>query len=105
MLVTRFGEEVIGVCLVEWVSGETGSGRAKRKRAWRGEIRAWTVRLKYRGKGVGSALLEVAVGEARRKGAAGLEFAEGHASEFFSFIHFWGGFLAAASLLLAIGMC
>ncbi|SMY28010.1 unnamed protein product [Zymoseptoria tritici ST99CH_1A5] len=77
VLVTKFGEEVIAAVVIEWVSGES---RQKRKKAWRGLIRAWTVRLKYRGKGVGSALLEEAVGEAKRKGAEGLEFAEDHAN-------------------------
>ncbi|KAM0715976.1 hypothetical protein Q7P37_008490 [Cladosporium fusiforme] len=78
VLVTKFGDEVIGAALVEWVSGE--SSRQKRKKAWRGEIRAWTVRLKYRGKGVGAALLEDAVKEARKKSAESLEFAEDHAN-------------------------
>lgn len=81
VLVTRFGDEVIGAVLVEWVSGE--SSRQKRKKAWRGEIRAWTVRLKYRGKGVGAALLEDVVKEAKKKGAESLEFADDHASEYF----------------------
>jgi GNAT superfamily N-acetyltransferase len=44
------------------------------------------VRLRYRGKGVGAALLEDAVKEARKKGAESLEFAEDHASEFFFFL-------------------
>lgn len=80
VLVTKFGDEVIGTVIVDWLSGE--SSRAKRKKAWRGEIRAWTVRLKYRGKGVGTALLEDAVREARKKSAESLEFAEDHASEY-----------------------
>jgi GNAT superfamily N-acetyltransferase len=84
VLVTRFGDEVIGALVLDWVSGE--SSRQKRKKAWRGEIRAWTVRLRYRGKGVGAALLEDAVKEARKKGAESLEFAEDHASEFFFFL-------------------
>lgn len=95
VLVTRFGDEVIGVLVLEWVSGE--SSRAKRKKAWRGEIRAWTVRLRYRGKGVGAALLEDAVKEARKKGAESLEFAVDHASEFFfSFLLFDGGLRESA---------
>lgn len=81
VIVTKFGEEVIGTVVVDWVSGE--SSRQKRKKAWRGEIRAWTVRLKYRGKGVGAALLEDAVKEARKKSAESLEFAEDHASQYF----------------------
>ncbi|RMY72487.1 hypothetical protein D0864_10411, partial [Hortaea werneckii] len=77
VLVTKFGDEVIGTVIVDWLSGES---RAKRKKAWRGEIKAWTVRMKYRRKGVGSAVLEEAVREARRKGAESLEFAHDHAN-------------------------
>lgn len=77
ILVTKFGDEVIGTVMIEWVSGES---RAKRKKAWRGFIRGWAVRLRYRGKGVGSALLEDAVKQAKQKGAESLEFAEDHAS-------------------------
>lgn len=80
VFVTKFGEEIIGALVLDWVSGE--SSRQKRKKAWRGEIRAWTVKLRYRGKGVGAALLEDAVKEARKKGAESLEFAEDHASEY-----------------------
>jgi ribosomal protein S18 acetylase RimI-like enzyme len=79
VIVTKFGEEVIGTVMVEWVSGE---GRQKRKKSWRGEIRAWTVRLKYRRKGVGGALLEEAVKEAKKKGAETIEFADDHASKY-----------------------
>lgn len=81
VLVTKFGDEIIGAVVVDWISGE--SSRQKRKKAWRGEIRAWTVRLKYRGKGVGAALLEDAVKEARKKSAESLEFADDHASKSF----------------------
>ncbi|TKA47355.1 hypothetical protein B0A55_13574, partial [Friedmanniomyces simplex] len=76
VIVTKFGDEVIGTVVVQWVSGE---GRAKRKKAWRGEIIGWTVRLKYRKKGVGGALLEEAVKEAKKKGAETMEFADDHA--------------------------
>lgn len=78
VIVTKFGDEVIGTVVIEWLSGES---RQKRKKAWRGEIKAWTVRLKYRKKGVGAALLEEAVKEARKKGAEALEFSNEHASE------------------------
>lgn len=79
VIVTKFGEEVIGTVVIEWLSGES---RQKRKKAWRGEIKAWTVRLKYRKKGVGAALLEEAVKEARKKGAEALEFSDQHASTY-----------------------
>ncbi|KAK1060287.1 hypothetical protein LTR74_012007 [Friedmanniomyces endolithicus] len=78
VIVTKFGEEVIGTVVVQWVSGEA---RGKRKKAWRGEIIGWTVRLRYRKKGVGGALLEEAVREARMKGPeTTIEFAEEHAN-------------------------
>ncbi|KAI5362766.1 putative GNAT domain, acyl-CoA N-acyltransferase [Septoria linicola] len=77
ILVTKFGDEVIGTVMVEWISGES---RTKKKKAWRGLVRAWTVRLKYRHKGVGGALLEDAVSAAKKKGAESLEFAEEHAN-------------------------
>lgn len=77
ILVTKFGDEVIGTVIVEWVSGES---RTKKKKAWKGFVRAWTVRLKYRHKGVGAALLEDAVSAAKKKGAESLEFAEDHAN-------------------------
>ncbi len=78
LIVTKFGDEIIGTAVVNWVSGES---RQKRKKAWRGEIRSWTVRLRYRGKGVGTALLEQAIKESKSKGAEGIDFADYHASK------------------------
>lgn len=78
LIVTKFGDEIIGALVIDWISGES---RQKRKKAWRGEIRAWTVRMKYRGKGVGTALLEEVVKEARKKGAESVEFSDEHASK------------------------
>ncbi|KAL9529354.1 hypothetical protein SMMN14_07119 [Sphaerulina musiva] len=77
ILVTKFGDEVIGTVMIDWISGES---RTKKKKAWRGLIKAWTVRLKYRHKGVGRALLEDAVSAAKKKGAESLDFAENHAN-------------------------
>lgn len=79
VIITKFGDEVIGTAMIDWVSGEP---RQRRKKAWRGEIKAWTVRLRYRRKGVGQALLEEAVKESRKKGAETIEFADEHASKF-----------------------
>lgn len=78
IFVTKFGEEIIGALIIEWVSGES---RTKRKKAWRGEVKGWAVRMKYRGKGVGTALLEDAVREAKSKGAESVDFANDHAGE------------------------
>ena len=78
VIVTKFGDEIIGTVITEWLSDES---RQRRKKVWRGEIKAWTVRLRYRGKGVGSALLEEAVKECRNRGAETIEFSVDHASK------------------------
>ncbi|KAI5194804.1 hypothetical protein E4T42_08616 [Aureobasidium subglaciale] len=75
VLVTKFGEEIIGTIIVGWVDGETKG----KKRKWRAEIRGWAVRLRYRGKGEGMALLTEAVNLAKKKDADGIEFAPDHA--------------------------
>ncbi|KAK3067106.1 hypothetical protein LTS18_001305 [Coniosporium uncinatum] len=77
VLVAKWGDEVIGACVLGWLRDE---GKGKRRKSGRGEIRAWTVRLKYRGKGVGRGLLEEAVEVVNRKGGEWLDFAEGHAN-------------------------
>lgn len=78
VIVTKFGEEVIGSVIIDWISGES---RSKRKKAWRGEIKGWAVRLRYRGKGVGTALLEDVIKQGKTKGAETIEFADNHASK------------------------
>lgn len=75
--VTKFGDEIVGVVIIDWVAGES---RQKKKKPQKGEIKGWTVRLKYRNKGVGAALLETAVAESWKKGAETVEFSVGHAS-------------------------
>ncbi|KAK4494291.1 hypothetical protein PRZ48_014589 [Zasmidium cellare] len=77
VIITKFGKEVIGACIIEWVSGDS---KRRSKKAWRGYIKGWTVILRYRHKGVGKALLEDAVTEAKKKGAESLEFADDHAN-------------------------
>jgi GNAT superfamily N-acetyltransferase len=78
VLVTKFGDEVIGTVIIGWVDGDIKGKRRK----WRAEIRGWAVRLRYRGQGEGLALLEEAVSWAKKKDADGIEFAPDHASEF-----------------------
>lgn len=77
VLVSKFGDEVIGTVILGWVDGETKGKRRK----WRAEIRGWAVRLRYRGVGEGKALLAQAVEVAKKKGADGIEFAPDHASK------------------------
>jgi GNAT superfamily N-acetyltransferase len=77
VLITKFGDEVMGTVIMGWVDGETKGKRRK----WRAEIKGWAVRLRYRGKGEGMALLQEAVNLAKKKDADGISFAPDHASK------------------------
>ena len=83
VLVTKFGDEVIGAVILAWVPADS---RGKRRKGWRAEIKAWVVRMRYRGKGVGTALLEDAVEEAKKKGVEGIDFADDHPSEYLIYL-------------------
>jgi GNAT superfamily N-acetyltransferase len=74
-------EEIIGALVLGWADNDAAKKRGRRKRG-KAVIRAWTVRLKYRGKGVGEGLLEEAVKIAGEKGADGIVFDGDHASTF-----------------------
>lgn len=84
VLVVKWGQEIIGSLVLGWADAEAGKkkGHAKRRRG-KAVVRAWTVRTKYRGKGIGEGLLEEAVKVAGERGADGIVFADDHASEFF----------------------
>ncbi|KAJ5379657.1 uncharacterized protein N7496_002085 [Penicillium cataractarum] len=71
ILVTKFGEQIIGALIVKGV---------REGRKVHGVIRAWTVRQKYRGKGVGSGLLEEAIQLCQKRRWKGPEFDEEHAN-------------------------
>jgi GNAT superfamily N-acetyltransferase len=71
ILVTKFGEQIIGALIVTGV---------REGRKVHGVIRAWTVRQKYRGKGVGSGLLEEAIQLCQKRRWKGPEFDEEHAN-------------------------
>lgn len=89
VIVTKFGDEVIGALILGWVgvegknAGSPKDSQKGKRRKWRAEVRGWAVRLRYRGKGCGGDLLEEAAQVARRQGAESLNFAEDHASEYF----------------------
>ncbi|KAL8732461.1 MAG: hypothetical protein Q9166_002674 [cf. Caloplaca sp. 2 TL-2023] len=70
VVVSKWGEEEIIGALVMRVL-------RKEKKAM---IRAWTVKLRYRGKGVGRGLLEEGVRVAKERGIGELEFERGHAN-------------------------
>ena len=94
VVVSRWGEEVIGGLVVRFVGDGNGAGggggggvggRGKRGKGGKGGggtayIRAWTVKLRFRGKGVGTGLLEEAVRVCRERGVDAVEFAADHAS-------------------------
>ncbi|KAL9134797.1 MAG: hypothetical protein Q9175_004019 [Cornicularia normoerica] len=69
VLVSKWGEEVIGALVMKVV-----------KRERKAYVRAWTVDSSCRGKGIGSGLLEEGVRVAWGKGARAFEFERGHAN-------------------------
>ena len=86
VVVTKFGDEIIGTVILGWKGVQPGgspkdSQRGKRRK-WRAEVKGWAVRIRYRNKGIGADLLDEAVQVARSKGAESVTFAEDHASEF-----------------------
>ncbi|KAG0652719.1 hypothetical protein D0Z07_0340 [Hyphodiscus hymeniophilus] len=78
---SRYGEELIGACVLRLERNGNGGGKKKAK-GGRGIVRAWTVRIRYRGGGVGTELLEEAVKFTREKFGkeAEIGFAAEHAN-------------------------
>lgn len=79
VIVAKWGEDVIGALVLGWADGDAAKKRGRRRRG-KAIVRGWTVKLKYRGKGVGEGLLEEAVKVAGEKGADGILFAGDHAN-------------------------
>lgn len=89
VIVTRFGSELIGALFLrlEPSSSPAGHHRGKRRgtqslRGGKGVIRAWTTKLRYRGKGVGADMLQEAVRVTRERCGRDAEvgFAAEHAN-------------------------
>ena len=93
IIVTRFGNEIIGAVVLRLIPAEhqTGKSRKRRPVVANGEavdfhgkalVRAWTVKLRYRHKGVGGDLLVegIKLVLARLGPDATIEFAKDHAS-------------------------
>lgn len=90
ILLTRFGNEPIGAIVMRGVktgdTNGTGSPRKRRQNSGgtigktKGVIRGWTVKNRYRRKGVGLGLLEEAVQICADKGWSGPVFADDHAN-------------------------
>jgi len=82
---SRFGDEIIGAAVLRLERNSNGSAKKKKasgKTGGKGVVRAWTVRVRYRGKGVGTELLEEAVTITRDKlgNSAEIGFAAEHAN-------------------------
>lgn len=82
---SKFGEEIIGAVVLRLEkngTGKKGKRNGNGKPGGKGVVRAWTVRIRYRGKGVGTELLEEAVRVTREKlgGSAEIGFAREHAN-------------------------
>ena len=81
ILLTRFGDEIIGAIAMRGVRDHSTSSSKSRKSApATGVIRAWTVKRRYRRKGIGQGLLEEAVALCQQKGWSGPDFADDHAN-------------------------
>lgn len=85
ILLTRFGDEIIGTVIVRGVrdsasaSGTSSPRKPRKNTPTTGYIRGWTVKRRYRRKGIGQGLLEEAVAVCQTKGWNGPEFADDHA--------------------------
>jgi GNAT superfamily N-acetyltransferase len=81
LIVVKWGEDIIGALVLGWADNDAAKKRGRRRRG-KAVVRAWTVKLKYRGKGIGEGLLEEAVKVAGERGADGILFDADHASKF-----------------------
>ncbi|KAH7398295.1 hypothetical protein BKA66DRAFT_437369 [Pyrenochaeta sp. MPI-SDFR-AT-0127] len=79
LIVVKWGEDIIGALVLGWADNDAAKKRGRRRRG-KAVVRAWTVKLKYRGKGVGEGLLEEAVKVAGERGADGIIFDGDHAN-------------------------
>ncbi|KAF2129646.1 hypothetical protein P153DRAFT_367026 [Dothidotthia symphoricarpi CBS 119687] len=79
LIVVKWGEDVIGALVLGWADNDASKKRGRRRRG-KAVVRAWTVKSKYQGKGVGEGLLEEAVKVAGEKGADGIVFDGEHAN-------------------------
>ncbi|KAF7860469.1 hypothetical protein EAF04_008595 [Stromatinia cepivora] len=83
---SRYGDEIIGALILRIERAPHINGSPKRgksgKKGGRGVVRAWTTKVRYRGTGVGTEMLEEAVRETRGKlgNSAEVGFAKEHAN-------------------------
>ncbi|CAD6448699.1 e2c3886c-1247-4775-a0a1-9232f1c471dd [Sclerotinia trifoliorum] len=83
---SRYGDEIIGALILRIERAPHINGSPKRgksgKKGGKGVVRAWTTKVRYRGTGVGTEMLEEAVRETRGKlgNSAEVGFAKEHAN-------------------------
>lgn len=92
ILVTKYGDEIIGTVVLRLLTSEQNSESSKSKKSksnakskdpgpgFTAVIRAWTVKRRYRTKGIGTGLLEEAVSFCRKNSWEGPVFDEHHAN-------------------------
>jgi len=90
ILVTRYGDQIIGALVLRSppvlppltlpVSESTSQGGSTNDSNKKATIRAWTVHVRYRNKGIGTGLLEAAVSQCLSRRWPGLVFAGQHAN-------------------------
>jgi hypothetical protein len=86
IILSKFGDEAIGALILRGVKSDDGSnvGSSRKKRqnnaGLKGVIRGWTVKNRYRRKGVGLGLLEETVKICADRGWSGPTFADDHAN-------------------------
>ena len=80
VLVSKWGDEIIGALVMRVV-----------KRERKGYVRAWTVKLRYRNKGIGRGLLEEAAKVVWARGGRMMEFESQHANSHRALPPFFNG--------------
>ncbi|PQE10222.1 acetyltransferase protein [Rutstroemia sp. NJR-2017a WRK4] len=80
---SKYGEDIIGALILRIERATNGKKKGKNgKMGGKGVVRAWTTKMRYRGTGVGTALLEEAVRKTRERlgNSAEIGFAQEHAN-------------------------
>lgn len=91
---SRYGEEIIGAVILRLERSGMGKKKTKGfKTGGEALVRAWAVRIRYRGKGVGTELLEEAIRISREKlgNSAKIGFAAEHANSTMVLPEFFNG--------------
>ncbi|RDW69339.1 hypothetical protein BP6252_08359 [Coleophoma cylindrospora] len=106
---SRYGEELIGALILRLERNGSAGGSPKKRRpskGGKGIIRAWTVRMRYRGTGVGTELLEEAVKVSREKlgNSAEVGFAAEHANSTMLLAEMYNGVFRRGEMKAAMAL-